>query len=72
VGERREREVRVRKSVTRKEVFGEEVKEPQPNDCGQSVGTAAWIALREASSPVVEVSEGLEADARLGSRIDES
>ena len=38
------REVILRKSVTRKEVEGEELNVPQPKDSGHNVGTMEWIA----------------------------
>jgi hypothetical protein len=43
--------VRFTKSVTRKCVEGESASLPCPYDCGHNVGTALWIALRDACSP---------------------
>lgn len=42
---------RSRKSVTRKEVSGDESKWPHPKACGHKDGTVSWIAFSEAYSP---------------------
>ena len=47
-----DRPVRLRYSVTRKEVEGCEENWPCPSDAGQREGTASWRAFRDACSPM--------------------
>jgi len=50
-------EPRSRKSVARKNFPGDELRAPWAWDLGQKLGTASWMALRDACSPKARESD---------------